>query len=213
MIGLILGIGALFALSYITNLSLVKLLPSNIYPLLLAPGIALHELSHTSVAILTGAPVRGIQLFSKSGGYVLHERPRLPVLGQLAISFAPLVVGITIAVYLSSYLPFAMPSLSLASLWSWVTLSIKTVVSWRFMQWIIFYIFTSIILTLTPSRQDIYAATSGLLAFMIGAYIMHLNGWLHISVATVGFIWYINTWLIILAVICWPLSFVLRKGR
>ena len=61
-----------------------------IYLFIRLPGVVLHECSHIIGCLLTGAQIRNIVLFSKDGGSVTYSRPRLPYIGDVIISTAPL---------------------------------------------------------------------------------------------------------------------------
>lgn len=94
-------LAAILALGYWTNLLLAKSFPINFYRFLVAPGVILHELSHVLFCALTGAKVRRITLFSKKGGEVLHGPSKIPIVGQMLISLAPLAGG-TLALYFTT---------------------------------------------------------------------------------------------------------------
>ena len=67
-----------------------------IYWVAIAPGVAVHELSHAAGCLVTGAKITRIRLFSPDGGEVEHGPPKLPVVGQTVISMAP-IAGCAIA--------------------------------------------------------------------------------------------------------------------
>lgn len=62
-----------------------------LYWIVLAPGVAVHEISHALACLVTGAKIKSIKLFGPRGGEVVHEKPRVPVVGKAVIAFAPLV--------------------------------------------------------------------------------------------------------------------------
>lgn len=61
-----------------------------IYWIVLAPGVIIHELSHVVACLVTFAKIRRVKLFSPTGGEVEHGPSRIPVVGQVVISMAPL---------------------------------------------------------------------------------------------------------------------------
>lgn len=61
------------------------------YWIVLSPGIAIHELSHAAACLVMFAKIRKIRLFSPTGGEVQHEKSKVPVVGQMVISMAPVV--------------------------------------------------------------------------------------------------------------------------
>ena len=187
-----------FILSFLANRFLVGWIPANLYLILLFPGVVLHELAHGAFSILTGTPIHSIKLFSREGGHVVHGQPRIPVVGQLIISFAPLVVGLALATYLVSILP-----LETNSQWSMTFYKFNLALpriehGWQTLDFVWLYLFLSIILTLTPSKQDIGASSAGVIVFVIVLYILKLNDWLVIPVETIGLLWYINICLAII---------------
>jgi hypothetical protein len=60
------------------------------YYLVRAPGVIVHECSHILGCILTGARITDVVFFSQEGGSVTYTRPKIPVLGDVIISSAPL---------------------------------------------------------------------------------------------------------------------------
>lgn len=94
-------LAVILALGYWTNLLLSRSFPIYFYRLLVAPGVILHELSHSLFCVVTGAQIRRITLFSKKGGEVLHTQSKIPVLGQMLISLGP-IIGASVALYYSS---------------------------------------------------------------------------------------------------------------
>lgn len=142
----------LFALLvFLRELVLVKLARrQTIYCIVLFPGIILHEISHIAGCLITLTKVRKVKLFSSKGGFVMHEKPVLPILGIFIISIAPLVVGLFIShilfglIYTPEGLKYQLPTV------------------------IYLYLIFSIILTMLPSKTDI---TNSLPAYIIIAVI------------------------------------------
>jgi len=110
------------------------------YYLFLFPGVILHELSHIIGCTLTGARIKSFQLFSKDGGFVRHEEPRVPVIGTFIVSIFPLLTGSTI-------LYFALETLRKGAL----PLSIHGV---NFSKIIAVYLLAAVFITMFPSYQD-----------------------------------------------------------
>jgi hypothetical protein len=129
------------------------------YRIFVAPGVVLHEFSHAIFCLLTGAKIVSITLFDKDGGKVIHEKPKLPIIGQVLISLAPFAVGL-IAIYFLS-LWAGLKHLDLASIpqkydsvipWAQNYLSNFNFHTW--VNWVILYLILSIAVTMTPSLQD-----------------------------------------------------------
>lgn len=72
----------------------VKALPASWLAWIIAPGVAVHELSHALACMLTGAKVHSVVLFRADGsGEVRHGPPKLRYVGNLIIGLAPLIGG------------------------------------------------------------------------------------------------------------------------
>jgi len=143
----ILIIIALFLVYFFKEILLKQLSSkSTIFYAFLFPGVILHELSHIAGCAITFTKISSFKLFSKSGGFVKHEEPKLPVLGILIISIAPLLSGLAV-VYLILTKKFA--NFDLASLNS---------ASEIFAALFFFYLIITVVLTMLPSYQDLQNA-------------------------------------------------------
>ena len=121
---------------------------SKYYYYFLIPGIAVHELSHFFACLLTGAKVHKVQLFSKKGGFVEHSKSKIPILGSLIISFAPIIGGI-VAIFIIYSLVYSL--VNFPSIANEVDLA-KLIVILHILS---FYLIASILVSLAPSSQDI----------------------------------------------------------
>lgn len=65
----------------------------------IAPGVVVHEFSHVVACWVARAEIVNVQFFGPDGGQVVHKKPKLPVIGQIIISLAPLV-GCSLALVL-----------------------------------------------------------------------------------------------------------------
>lgn len=129
---------ALFVLSFYLNKNIIRL-NFNLYRFVVIPGIALHELSHIAGCLLTGSKVFEAKIISSSGGYVKHSKSRLGYIGDWIISFAPIIAGLTISLFLF-YLSKDFLHLTKSNI---LTLSA------------LLYLEISIFLTMCPSLQDL----------------------------------------------------------
>lgn len=127
-----------------------------IYYVFLFPGIIVHELAHVTVCLVTFTKISSIKLFSKDGGFVLHQKPRF-ILVSFLISIAPLVAGLLI-IY------FVLKDLVLQS-----SASVAQIFTLKFV--VILYFLSSILLTMLPSKQDILNALSTFVAIIFGLII------------------------------------------
>ena len=123
---------------------------------LMFPGVMLHEISHATMAYLTGAKVTEVALFEPSGGTLgyVNYRTRGPVFLQsiqrVMASSAPVYLGAAF-VYLFYFL-------------------ITTVVSGVFWKVILGYIAMSMIFHMTMSAQDFKTFFKGLPAFIVSIF-------------------------------------------
>ena len=98
-----------FVLSFVLGEFWQRIFTGKKYRIFLAPGVIIHEFSHVLVCLITGAKIRKISFFNPKGGFVIHEKPKIPVLGEIMISLAPIAGGIT-SIFLLSYLfKFSLP--------------------------------------------------------------------------------------------------------
>jgi hypothetical protein len=145
------------------------------YYFLRAPGVAVHECAHVLGCIITGAKIRKVVLFSKSGGSVTHSPPLIPVIGDVVISTAPLFcIPLILSLctwFFSTYLGCSFPAfpLSIDSLGTVIlaggiilgTFTQNIVV--QFNAWFLLYLYLvlSLILSAAPSMQDMKNAAIG----------------------------------------------------
>jgi len=135
----------------------------------LMPGIIVHEISHAGACLVTGAPIHSINVFETRGGSVTHGEPRIPIIGQIIVSFAP-VVGAVAVLYFAGY--FLLPSLmrlpavsfiNQPSGWLWQLKDFFASLNygdWK--TWLFLYLVLSISVTMTPSGQDFQNSFWGL---------------------------------------------------
>jgi len=93
---------AVLAIAYYADRVWSRLL-GGAYWVFLAPGVAVHELSHAAGCLLMFAKITKIKLFGREGGEVQHGPPRVPIVGQAIISLAP-VAGCAVVLVLVGYL-------------------------------------------------------------------------------------------------------------
>lgn len=156
-----------FILSFVLANLWSKILFGIKYRFFIAPGIIIHELSHALACFLTGAKVQEINLFSSQGGYVRHGLPKIPIIGKIFISFAPILGGIGALWFIAWFLGLVLNGQGFVFVQAnWL--------SWQF--WLFVYLTISIIICLVPSRQDFKNAFGGLLiVFILGIIFYYLN--------------------------------------
>lgn len=130
------------------------------YRLFVAPGVILHELSHALGCLVTGAKITHISFFDRKGGSVEHQKPFIPLVGQVIISLAPLVGGVAIIFLVSKYIgvkevSLAGMNLSYLSVKETVFNVLRGVSLSSRLDWLIIYLALSMAVTMNPSFQDL----------------------------------------------------------
>lgn len=108
-----------------------------VYYALLFPGVVLHEFAHLLACILVGAKVTDVEFFSPTGGHVTHLKPKLKKIGTFVISLFPLIIGTLLIILLLPYIK--SDDLSVLGI---------------FLKVIIFYLLTTVTITMFPSSKD-----------------------------------------------------------
>lgn len=178
---LILVFGLSFVLTNLWN----KILFGIKYRIFIAPGIIIHEFSHALACFLSGAKIQEINLFSSQGGYVRHYPPKIPIIGKIFISFAPILGGIGV-LWLVAWLfnlgivfggiDFSQPFVQGAVVaFQGIPVFVQSYwLKWQF--WFFVYLAISIIICLVPSKQDFKNAFVGLLIiFILGIAFYYLD--------------------------------------
>jgi hypothetical protein len=179
------------ALSYLLDHLWAAALPVRpFYLFIRLPGVVLHEFSHSIGCLLTGARIRSIVFFSKDGGSVTYSRPKLPFIGDVIISTAPLFLlplalsGVTWAfgTFLGCTFPvfpatLASPGIFLDlanALFSTFSENLLT----RFNGWFLLYLYLalSLILSAAPSTQDMKNAAAGMILMTLASVLVVLSG-------------------------------------
>lgn len=168
--GLIISV---FIFSFLIDLFLSHSVLGKSYRVFVAPGVILHEFSHTVLCLLTGAKISKVSLFDKQGGSVTHSAPKLPIFGQIFISLAPFFFGAAAIYILSMWLglePVDFNHFSTASLLPRIR-SLFRFDLHNGSNWVILYLVLSIAVTMLPSRQDV---KNMLLALIILGTVLYL---------------------------------------
>ena len=150
---------AIFILAALVDFFLVRSFLGKGYRSFVAVGVIIHEMSHFIACILTGAKVTKVVVFDASGGSVEHEPPKIPVVGQVFISMAPLISGSIIIYFLALYLglkpvDLRLIDLSVGGILSYAKSMVAPINFMDWKNWIIFYLVLNVIVTMTPSKQD-----------------------------------------------------------
>lgn len=170
----------------------VRAAPVKLLVLLIAPGVAVHELSHAIACLLTGAKINKIVLFRFDGsGEVRHGKPKLKYLGDVMISLAPLaggaaclwLLGILLDTPVNFYsvrasgvspntLNFLLVMIELV--WDDLVLAITKTdwLSWK--SWVFVYFAMCFTLSMGPSPQDLKNGTAGIGVIALVVLLLHL---------------------------------------
>jgi Peptidase M50B-like len=162
----------------------------SLYYILRFPGVVIHECSHVLGCLLTGAKIQKIVLFSEGGGSVSYARPKIPLLGDVIISTAPvfcipLVLALctwAFAQYLGCIFPaFPFPPGSvnlLAGVVTGIFGMFETNLVTRFNAWFLLYLYLtlSLILSVAPSMQDLRNAAAGILLVSLAGILVYASG-------------------------------------
>jgi hypothetical protein len=175
---------AVIAISYLLDHVWAAALPLRIlYSVIRAPGVIAHECAHILGCILTGAEIRHVVLYSREGGSVTYSSPRLPYIGDVIISMAPLFAIPLLLTFLTMFFatclgcvfPVFPVSIQSPEALSMVGLGIVnalvTNLVTQFNGWFLLYLYltTSLVLSTAPSAQDMKNAAIGFfLIFLAG---------------------------------------------
>jgi len=158
----------------------------SLYYAIRVPGIIVHECSHILGCIITGAKIKKVVFFSQEGGSVTYTPSKIPYIGDVVISTAPLVcipivlAGLTWV--FSRFLGCVFPPLPLEvnSMDALYGLVIPIALLFtqnfiiRFNPWFLFYLYLTItlVLSLAPSAQDMKNAALGIGIILIAGFLI-----------------------------------------
>ncbi|MFA6081929.1 MAG: hypothetical protein WC773_00745 [Patescibacteria group bacterium] len=158
MLNVLLLIFAIFLIGMMIPYLLAQSILGPVFRLFVVPGVILHELAHAGVCLITGTKIHRIRVFKRTGGEVAHEQSKIPIIGPLLITMAPIMAGLLALVWLGSRIidtsavklgtsindfgPFLMSVIRSAH---WQS---ATAVLW-------IYLILAIGATMTPSFQDL----------------------------------------------------------
>ncbi len=150
---------AIFLLGSIIQQFLVRSILAPVFRLFVVPGVIVHELGHAAACVVTGSKIRQIRFFKREGGEVAHEPSKIPIVGPLLITFAPIVVGFFVIIVLGERL---IPHLNLSGIelgfndfMPFLSLVVRSIHWTALSTWIILYFILSVGAAMTPSAQDL----------------------------------------------------------
>lgn len=161
-----------------------------LYLVFAAPGIVIHECAHVLGCLFTGAQITKIVLLSRDGGSVSYTKPKIPVLGNVIISTAPLfclplvLAGLTwiFSTYAHCWFVSTIPVTdsvgALVQLLTNAGLVLYYNLVLSFNAWFLLYLYlvTSLVLSVAPSTQDLKNAAAGLALIVLVIILLLLSG-------------------------------------
>ena len=160
------------------------------YYILKAPGVIIHECAHVLGCLITGATIKKVVLFSREGGSVTYTSPKIPYLGNVVISTAPLfciplvLAGCTWV--FSEYLGCALLPLpsgvgsvdTVIATGSGIVEMFTRNLFVRFNAWFLLYLYLtlSLILSVAPSSQDLRNAAIGICIITLAGIVILCSG-------------------------------------
>ena len=145
-------------LGYISNWLNWRYLNYSAVRLLFYVGAFLHELSHIIFCRLTGATITGGNIFSRKP-HVIHSKPKLPLIGQLLISLAPIIGGLLFLFLINKYYLVNYFEIPQFSDWQSVLIAPLNLLSqinlldWQ--SWLMILLFLNVGAMIGPSLQDL----------------------------------------------------------
>jgi len=145
-------------LGYISNWLNWRYLNYSAVRLLFYVGAVIHEMSHIIFCLLTGATITGISIFSREP-HITHSKSKMPFVGQLLISLAPIVGGLVFLFLINKYYLVNYFEIPQFSDWQGVLtaplsiLSQINLINWQ--SWLMILLFLNVGAMIGPSVQDL----------------------------------------------------------
>jgi len=176
---------ALYLLSEYLHRSLSSA-SKTLYVVLMLPGTIVHETSHAAVALLMGARITDFSIIPSGNtlGHIEHTAPKIPFIGNAAISVAPLIGCPAILLLISRYfgMHFDLPPGSFDILMETRFLlngTFSFITGLDYLNWKT-YVFLYLALTLgagaAPSKTDIISMLPGLIIIVAAVYALNYFG-------------------------------------
>ncbi len=157
-----------------------------LYVVLMLPGTIVHESSHAVIALLMGARITDFSVMPSGNtlGHVEHTAPKIPLIGNAAISIAPLIGCPAILLLISPYfgVHFDSPPGSFDILMETRFLlegTFSFITGLDYLNWKT-YVFLYLALTLgagaAPSKTDIISMLPGLIIIVAVIYALNYFG-------------------------------------
>ena len=145
-------------LGYISNWLNWRYLNYSIVRSLFYIGAVIHELSHVIFCRLTGATITGGSIFSRKPR-IIHSKPKLPLIGQLLISLAPIIGGLLFLFLINRYYLVNYFEIPQFSDWQDVLIAPLRLLSqinlFNWQSWLMILLVLNIGAMIGPSLQDL----------------------------------------------------------
>ncbi len=168
------------ALGYFSNWLNWRFLNYKINHLFYYFGAFIHESSHALIALATGAKVHKYKVFAMQP-QVTYSNSKIPILGNLFISIAPILGGLTFLFFLNKYFlanQFIMPHFSNWKFFFTDFLKFfKQINITKWKDWVAIFLFLNMGAMIGPSPQDLKNVwiLIFILAFIPSELINHLG--------------------------------------
>ena len=117
-------------------------------------GIFIHESAHALFCVLTGGRVTGFRVTSTEG-QVTHYRPKVPVIGPMVTSIAPMIVGLVVIGILNHFWLKTSLGITSANLWENFLAVGSNLNPFTWQAWVLLAIFLNIGVMIGPSLADL----------------------------------------------------------
>jgi hypothetical protein len=146
------------ATGYISNLLNWRYLNYKIIHLLYYIGALVHETSHAILCVLTMAKIKEFVIFS-SQPHVTHQKSKIPIIGEVLISFAPIAGGLLFLFLINHYVLgnyFVIPSFdNFRNLLTGGEKILSQINIFEWKSWIMILLFFNVGAMIGPSTQDL----------------------------------------------------------
>jgi hypothetical protein len=171
---------AISILGYISNWINWRFLNYKINHLLYYFGAFVHESSHAILCLATGAKIHKYEVFT-SQPQVTYSNSRLPVLGNLLISIAPILGGLTFLFFANKYFLQNQFIMSPFSNWKFFLTDFSKFINQinvtRWKDLVLIFLFLNMGAMISPSWQDLKNVwiLIIILAFIPSMFVTHLG--------------------------------------
>jgi len=117
-------------------------------------GIFIHETCHAIACYITGGKVVGFNVSSTQGS-VTHYQPKVPIIGPILVSIAPLLGGLVVVGLLNKILLANSLTIQSASVWENLVAIFSSLNFLTWQTWVLIVFFLNIGVMIGPSAQDL----------------------------------------------------------